>query len=291
MRIFPAFPSTIVAAALAVSSAARAQVTNPTNGHVYTLTASSMSIQDARLAAAALGGYLAAVNDADEQAWILAAFPGTPVSWIGLSDEATEGTYVWDSGEPFAYSAWCPGEPNNGPGGDEDYVLFGACGGGGWNDATCGCAGDPMWPALIEVPRPPTPADAYSASFSANGRFVVFESAAPDLVPDDTNGVTDVFVRDLKSGTITRVSVDSSGMEADGASTAASISGNGRFVVFESAASNLAPGDTNGISGLFVRDLKSGTTTWISADPAGGQGEGTGSSPSASAYGRSQPRF
>src|SRR5437016_5228562 len=82
-------------------------------------------------------------------------------------------------------------------------------------------------------------------SMSAGGRFVAFESDAPNLVPNDTNGVTDVFVSDLKKQTIRRVTVSSAGTQANDASYGLSISAGGRFVAFDSFASNLVPGDTN----------------------------------------------
>src|SRR6266480_1144362 len=94
------------------------------------------------------------------------------------------------------------------------------------------------------------------ASISANGRFVAFASDAHNLVPNDTNGVTDVFVSDLKKHTIRRVTVSSAGTQANDASYGLAISGGGRFVAFDSFASNLVPGDTNHVPDVFVRDLK-----------------------------------
>jgi Tol biopolymer transport system component len=89
-------------------------------------------------------------------------------------------------------------------------------------------------------------APSQASSLSATGRFVAFSSIASNLVPGDTNGVTDVFVHDRKTGVTTRVSVDSAGGEGNGDSAGPSISASGRFVAFTSAASNLVPGDTNG---------------------------------------------
>src|SRR5881394_2620097 len=81
-------------------------------------------------------------------------------------------------------------------------------------------------------------------SVSAEGRFVAFQSAASNLVAGDTNGVEDVFVHDRVTGASERVSVDSGGARANGDSFGASISADGRFVAFESTASNLVAGDT-----------------------------------------------
>lgn len=108
------------------------------------------------------------------------------------------------------------------------------------------------------------------ASMSADGRFVAFWSDADNLVPGDTGG-TDIFVRDLQGGTISRVSVDSSGAEANAYSLGPSISRDGRFVAFESWASNLVPGDTAGHYDIFVHDRRTGTTTRASVDSSGGE--------------------
>jgi Tol biopolymer transport system component len=114
---------------------------------------------------------------------------------------------------------------------------------------------------------------AANPRISDDGRIVVFESYATTLVPDDTNGVYDVYVRDLVAGVTTRVSVDSNGAQSNGASYAAWISADGRYVSFESQASNLVPGDTNGVNDVFVRDLVLGTTTRVSVDSSGVQGD------------------
>ena len=103
---------------------------NPATGNGYVLTGPVADITAARSAANSMGGYLVAINDAAEQAWLGANF-GVGRFWIGLSDEITEGTFLWDSGEPFIYSNWCAGEPNN-AGGIEDYAEI--LGGGCWND-------------------------------------------------------------------------------------------------------------------------------------------------------------
>lgn len=106
-------------------------------------------------------------------------------------------------------------------------------------------------------------------SLSQTGRFVAFESLASNLVAGDTNGASDVFVRDHESQTTDRVSVASDGSEANGASRNASISDDGRFVAFETDASNLFTGDSNGKSDVVVRDRQLGTTTRVSIDARG----------------------
>jgi Tol biopolymer transport system component len=121
---------------------------------------------------------------------------------------------------------------------------------------------------------------------SADGRLVVFTSPATDLVPGDTNDEQDVFVRDRRAGTTTRVSVDSAGRQADGGSSEASISADGRFVVFTSAAGNLVRGDTNEEVDVFVRDLRRHTTKRVSLTGSGKQAGGSSFLASISATGR-----
>jgi Tol biopolymer transport system component len=133
------------------------------------------------------------------------------------------------------------------------------------------------------------------SSISGSGRYVAFSSRASDLVADDGNGVEDVFVRDLSAATTTRVSVDRDGGDGDGDSGEVgslgrvSISEDGRHVAFFSEATDLVPGDTNGVGDVFVRDLQLGTTTRISVDFLGRQVNShvaAGTSPAISADGR-----
>jgi extracellular elastinolytic metalloproteinase len=123
-------------------------------------------------------------------------------------------------------------------------------------------------------------------AISADGRFVAFSSDSPDLVPGDTNGVTDVFVHDRETGATERVSVDSSGRQGRRFSRAPAISADGRFVAFESAAANLVPGDANRVVDVFVRDRQAGTTERVSLDSAGQQGNGLSDACAISADGR-----
>jgi hypothetical protein len=106
-------------------------------------------------------------------------------------------------------------------------------------------------------------------SISDDGRFVAFESQATDLVSGNSNSNDDVFVRDRLLGTTERVSVDSAGGQADSSSRFPSISADGRFVVFDSAATNLVAGDTNHGEDVFVHDRQTGTTERVSVDSAG----------------------
>jgi Tol biopolymer transport system component len=109
-------------------------------------------------------------------------------------------------------------------------------------------------------------------NISADGRIVVFASFASTLVPGDTNASTDVFVRDRATGETTRVSVDSAGVQGDSGSYYPAVSADGRFVAFQSDATNLVPGDTNGHMDVFVRDRLLGTTELVSLSTAGVHG-------------------
>ena len=129
-------------------------------------------------------------------------------------------------------------------------------------------------------------ADSYDPSISSDGRFVAFESNASNLVAGDTNSAYDVFVRDLTSTTTVRVSVDSDEVEGNNNSSDLSISADGRFVAFESEASNLVAGDTNGSYDVFTRDLTATTTVRVSVNNLGVQGNFGSFDPSISADGR-----
>lgn len=115
---------------------------------------------------------------------------------------------------------------------------------------------------------------SYRSALSGSGRFVAFQSAAPYLVPDDTNAATDVFVRDLRTGQTQRVSVATSGDEANFGSGYPAISADGRVIAFSSEANNLVPGDTNGLQDVFVHDRSTGATTRVSVGPRGRQAAG-----------------
>lgn len=124
---------------------------------------------------------------------------------------------------------------------------------------------------------------------SANGRFVAFTSSAFNVSPlPDTNGGSDVFVRDLQAGTTILVSVNLAGTATgNGSSRKPVISADGRFVAFESTANNLVSNDTNTWTDVFVRDLQTGTTAMVSVNNAGvGNGTQESLAPVISANGR-----
>jgi len=128
--------------------------------------------------------------------------------------------------------------------------------------------------------------ESYAPAISADGRYVAFESGADNLVAGDTNGSSDIFVHDTVTGATTRASVDSAGNEADMESYAPAISADGRYVAFHSYASNLVPGDTNDATDIFLHDMVTGTTTRVSVDSYGYQGDSDSYDASISADGR-----
>src|SRR5262249_11923438 len=104
-------------------------------------------------------------------------------------------------------------------------------------------------------------------------RYIAFDSKASNLVPGDTNGVSDVFVHDRVKGTTVRVSVSSTGKQGNRDSWVDGISADGRYVAFDSDASNLVPGDTNRASDIFVHDRLTGTTVRVSVSSTGTQAD------------------
>jgi hypothetical protein len=110
-------------------------------------------------------------------------------------------------------------------------------------------------------------------AISADGRFVAFESASPDLVPGDTNNKTDIFVHDRLTGQTTRVSVGPGGVQANNSSTRPCISADGCFVAFQTPATNLILGGSSGTE-IFVHDRKSALTTLVSQSTGGIHGNG-----------------
>jgi Tol biopolymer transport system component len=111
--------------------------------------------------------------------------------------------------------------------------------------------------------------ESRAPAISPGGRFVAFASAASNLVAGDTNGTYDVFVRDRRAQVTRRVSVGPGGQQANSFSFEPAISADGRFVVFESFASNLVAGDTNNAYDVFVRDLVAQVTRRVSAGSGG----------------------
>jgi Tol biopolymer transport system component len=111
-------------------------------------------------------------------------------------------------------------------------------------------------------------------SLSADGRYVCFSNSATNLAPGATSAGNKIFVHDMQTGRTTVASTDSSGVAGVGQCLNSSITADGRYVVFESWATNLVPGDANGTADVFLHDMLTGSTTLISAGPGGVQGNG-----------------
>ena len=127
--------------------------------------------------------------------------------------------------------------------------------------------------------------DSTAPAVSGDGRYVAFQSRASNLVPKDTNGAIDVFVRDRMTSRTTRISVSSTGRQGNGDSFDPAISADGRSVVFTSLATNFVRRDTNGVADVFVHDLRSGSTRRVSVSTAGVQANGYSQLPDISADG------
>ena len=152
---------------------------------------------------------------------------------------------------------------------------------------------DPPSTSLVSVASDGTQGTdpSSSPSSSSDGRVVAFQSIATNLVPEDTNAEIDIFVRDRETTETTRVSVASDGTQANDLSVLPATSGDGRYVAFESDATNLVPGDSNVRRDIFVRDRQTAETTRVSVASDGTQGSSDfsfsqGSDASISADGR-----
>lgn len=154
-----------------------------------------------------------------------------------------------------------------------------------------------IWDVFVrDMTRPAEPASCASVSsmgqagnymsqnpaLSGDARFVAFESRATNLVPGDTNNKSDVFLSDILTGNIKRVSMGTGGTQANSVnygSVQPAISGNGRFVAFLSDSTNLVPNDTNSKQDVFVHDVQSGVTERVSVSSQGTQGNGISGKP------------
>lgn len=130
-----------------------------------------------------------------------------------------------------------------------------------------------------------TESPSFGAAISADGRAVAFESFSSRLVAGDTNGVLDVFVADVATGDVDRVSLATGGGEANERSYSPSINADGRIVAFASFASNVVGGDTNGLLDVFVHRRDQQTTARLSVGPDGADGDGLSFAPVVSADG------
>jgi Tol biopolymer transport system component len=190
----------------------------------------------------------------------------SPESWdIFVHDRQTGQTVHVGSGGNF----------DEGPSisGDGRYVAFAS------NGTIVVYDGQTGQSRIASVANDGTPGNGASdyPSISADGRYVAFSSVAMNLVSGDTNGVRDVFVRDLLLGTTTRASIATDGTQSNGEvpdMERPGISGDGRFITFTSAASNLVQGDMNGVLDTFIHDMTTGQTRRVSLSSAGIEANG-----------------
>jgi len=129
--------------------------------------------------------------------------------------------------------------------------------------------------------------DSVTPQISPDGRFVLFSSTALDLVTNENRSATlNLYLRDRLTGTTELISQDTNGAAGDGDSSYGSCSTNGRYVVFQSEASGLVPGDANGVQDVFLRDVWGGTTYLVSQTTNGGAASGPSYDATLSADGR-----
>lgn len=169
-----AAPALALALSAALSIAARPAAARSYSfgGSTYFLTETAQSWNSAEAEAVADGGHLTSITSMDENTFLTDTFGGKAPVWLGATDVAdgarTEG-YFWTNGDPFAYTNWHPGEPNNG-GGGEDYVAFGWQHAAGysadpstWNDLApqgtqgFGGASDGPYYGIVKVAAAPEP--------------------------------------------------------------------------------------------------------------------------------------
>lgn len=124
--------------------------------------------------------------------------------------------------------------------------------------------------------------DCGESAISGDGRFVAFASWASNLISGDSNGLADIFIRDLILNTTKLVSISASGQQGNVESYNPSISFNGQFIAFVSSANNLVNNDNNGVEDIFVKDMISGAIKIVSLNNNGEQANSYSSSPSIS---------
>lgn len=148
-----------------------------------------------------------------------------------------------------------------------------------------GAATDGITTPLAPASRRARTSFSFRPWMSADGRFVAFDSDAATLVAGDANRARDVFVHDRATGATSRVSVGPGGAEADGDSQRPTLSADGRYIAFWSAATNLVSGDTNDATDAFVHDRVDRITRRVSVGPDGVEAEGPSARPAISADG------
>lgn len=127
--------------------------------------------------------------------------------------------------------------------------------------------------------------DSLQPVFSPDGTKIAFASASTNLVSGDNNGSLDIFVKDLVTGKVTRVSSSADGTLGNSESLSPVFSPDGTKIAFAGFSDNLVAGDTNGATDVFVKDLITGEVTLVSRAPNGTQGNNASFDPVFSADG------
>lgn len=144
-------------------------------------------------------------------------------------------------------------------------------------------------PTPISTPTTPNTlgdGDSRQAALSLDGRLIVFASDALNLEPKKAFGLSNIYLKNTASGAVTLLDMTTTGTIADSNSTQPDISGDGRYVVFQSYASNLVANDKNNDSDVFLKDIQTGTLKRLSTTPSGRAGDGWSGNPDLSSDGR-----
>lgn len=273
---------------VAFTSAAPDLIVADDNGRNDVFVRDTITRETIRVSVAAAGGD--ANGDSGDPAIAAGggavAFSSAADNLVDADTNAAVDVFVHDlaSGETELISAGAAGQGADGPSrepalsGDGDRVVFTseatdlvASDGNGLADVYLYRRGSAAMQRLSQVIGGDDANGASSGpAISADGSTVAFVSAADNLVSGDGNGVDDIFVVEVVGGAISRVSVASDGTESDGASRRPALSADGRYVLFDSEATNLMPGDDNGAIDAFVHDRETGQTQWVSRDLLGG---------------------
>ena len=209
------------------------------------------------------GRYVAFWSDASD----LVAGDTNGVRDVFLHDRDADGNGVFDETTPGGRTTTRVSVATNGTQGN----------------AASAADGEPLLPGTPLLPG--EPADG-QLDLSPDGLWVVFRSEASNLVPGDTNGVADIFLRSVTGQQTTRVSVAANGTQADGASQSPAVSAGAQRIVFASAATNLVPGDTNGLRDVFLVERSSGQVVRLSDATPGVDADGASDMPAIDDAGR-----
>lgn len=191
---------------------------------------------------------------------------GSNASYTYSPAISDDGRYIAFEGEPINL---VPGDTN------DTYDIF-------WRDTQMPLTAR----ASLSTAGTEAGQGCYYPAISGDGRWVAFQSDAENLVTGDTNNYGDIFLRDTQTPLTTRVSLGMAGTQANEDSFEPSVSGDGRYVAFQSRASNLVAVDTNGRIDIFVRDTQTNVTSLVSVSTVGSQANGSSEPPVISGNGR-----